>query len=67
MIDTLGKLPHCEDASSNLQANVEQTKELCGLSYQVIYKFGDALEKVGELRYKVSKVKLLLAPFFFKS
>lgn len=57
----LSKMTFGEDASVELQVVVEQMNQLHGLSHKIIKDFCDKLEKVDKLRYKVSKVKLLLA------
>lgn len=56
----LEKLSYGEDASSGLRAIVEQLDHFLSLSHQVINDFGDISEKVKDLRFKVSKIKLLL-------
>lgn len=48
-------------ASTEFQVIVEQIYQLLGLSSQVIKNISDTSKCVDEMRYKISKVKLLLS------
>lgn len=58
---TLEMMTYGENASSELQAVVEQMDQLQDLSCQILDDFGNTSKRVDYLRFNVSKVKLLLS------